>query len=175
MLKRYIMRNSILVFILLFPHMAGADINSCLATKYKSYSEVKSDYQKNLTKLIISKHPEFSSIANTYMSDQLIRIEKNLIAFTYLQKNSPHLLTTNKKINQWVGITNDEQKKIAANDHRYAEILKEIEVSKHRPPNSMGDDLRKVMRSEIIQLPEFSNITSELSSTTKRLNESPCQ
>jgi hypothetical protein len=172
-----VMRNILYFFSLslLFPHITSADTNSCLSTKYENYSQAKTSYQEKLTKLVISKHPEFASIATTLMNDQLIRIEKNLISFKYLQKNDPKSLHTNRKIGRWVSTTDDKEQEIAANNHRYAEILNEIDASKQRPQNPLGDDLRKLMRNEIMLSSEFANITSEFSITVKELNEMPCQ
>jgi hypothetical protein len=175
-LKRKTMRNLLLAFIFLFPYMAHADINSCLASKYENYSQAKSDYQERLTTLIIAKHPELTSVSQAYRHDQLIRIEKNLIAFKFLQKNpAVASLNTNKKINRWLSITHDEAQEIASKNSRYAQILKMIKATKQQPRHPMGDDLRKVVRSEIMLLPKFLMITSELSRNTKGLNEIQCQ
>jgi hypothetical protein len=174
-LQTKIMRNSLLALILLFPLVTSADVNSCLSTKYENYSQARSTYQEKLTKLVISKHPEFASIARTLMNDQLIRIEKKLLYFKYLQKNDPGSLHTDKTISRWVSISNDTEQEIAANNHRYAEILNEVETSKQRPKSPVGDDLRELMREEIMLSSEFSTITSEFSSTVKKLNEMPCQ
>lgn len=168
------MRHLLLVIIFLFPLASQADRRSCTAAKYENYAQAKSDYQKKLTKLIISKHPEFESITTTYMNDQLLRIEKNLISFNYLLENTPTSLDTTKNINRWVRTTDTEEQKIAATNQRYAVILNEITLSEKRPYNPAGDDLRKAMRTEIMLLDEFKNIAGQLSTLTSELSEKVC-
>lgn len=167
--------RSLILTTLLFSHITNAGMDSCLTTKYEDYSQAKNNYQVTLTKFIVSKYPKFESIAQMYMNDQLIRIEKNLISFKYLRKNAPDALQIGEKINRWVSITPDQENEIASTDHRYAAILEAMNASKQRPQNKLGDDLRKVMRNEIMPSPEFVKITSEFSSIMKELNETPCK
>lgn len=102
--KRNAMRNILLVFIsiLIFPFAANADTNSCLLTKYEYYSEAISNYQEKLSQLVVSKNPEFTTIAKALTDAQQWRIEKNLISFKYFQKNNPDALKTDKIINRWL-------------------------------------------------------------------------
>lgn len=167
--------RSLLVFLIFFPLLARADLSTCLVKKYESYSKAKSDYQEKLTDLIVSKYPEFESVANTYMNDQLIRIEKNLISFKYIQKNNPSQLNTTEKINRWVRTTNAQEQEIAENNQWYGEILLKIERSRNRPSLENGDNLRKAMREDIMLLPAFSKITEELLHVTNMLNEEQCK
>lgn len=168
------MRILLVTCALLFPMMASADVNKCLTKKYESYSRAKIVYQKQLTKLILTRNPKFESIATIYMNDQLLLIDKNIMAFNHLLRNTPSVLNTTHAINRWIITTPEIDRKIANSNHRYNEILNKIKASKLRPTDPMAGELREIVRNELMLLPEFINLSRALSNSTKDINEISC-
>ncbi len=169
------MHKSISIFILMFSHIANADMNACLSEKYEDYTQARKAYQIELANYIIAKYPEYEPTSKMYMNDQLLRIDKRLLSFRYLLKNDPETLLTDKTISQWVSTTEDQEASISSVDARYSQILDEISESKNRPSDPLGDDLRNIMRSEIMQSSEFLKIMTIFSNKAKEINEIQCK
>lgn len=162
------------VLLILSLQISKADALSCQEHKFEVYSQAKIDYQVRLTQLIESSYPKLSAIAKTYMDDQLIRIEKRRIEFNYLQSNDPESLNTDKPLNSWVNTSDAQRKDIATKSSRYAKLLSDIEASKKRPSTSDGEELRRIMRQNIISTDEFLIISKALSETIQELNRKAC-
>ena len=169
------MRKFLLISILVISYSSYAESNACLRTKYVKYAEAKTEYQRSLTELISRNHPELSDVATIYMHDQLLRIDRTLLTFNYLVQDKPDLINTSKTIDMWINLNKDIESEIAAIDKSYSNLLQEIELSCSRAVHPDGDLLRKVMRENIMLLPEFLTITEQLTNATEKLDATMCQ
>ena len=169
------MRKLLLISILVISYSSHAESNACLRTKYVKYAEAKSEYQRSLTELISRNYPELADVATMYMHDQLLRINRALLISNYLVKDKPDLINTSKKIDMWINVNNDIGSEIAAIDKSYSNLLQEIESSRSRAVHPDGDLLRKVMRENVMLLPEFLTITEQQTNATEKLDATTCQ
>ncbi|TCK08672.1 hypothetical protein [Marinobacterium mangrovicola] len=127
----------VLIGVALMPIFAEASepASDCLIGKYRQYSDARSVWQQDLTALIVSSAPEYKFVAERYLTDQLRSIERSQLEVEYLLGHSPGQLRTQRPVNSWLDLNRADREIIAADDQRYAELLKLSDAARERAPH----------------------------------------
>ena len=128
------MRTLFLSLLLTFSTSPLADDQSCLLLKYQRYAEAQTSWQTSLTKLIKNTDPKLSDVAELYLNDQLILIQKNLIAVTLLLAESSDKLKIDKKVSRWLSLDNSDNITLASQNNEFKYILNKHKANKNRKP-----------------------------------------
>ena len=162
------------VLLLIFPLSVLAIDESCLLSKYEKYVLVQQNWQKDLTELATSNNPELKEVADLYLNNQLILIEKSLIAVTLLLDQSPEKLKTDQKVNRWVQLDTFEENELAKKNIAYDRISKASKVNRNREPHIYGDNLRDVMRTQVMPSKSYKLLYSSFSGQIDVINSIKC-
>ena len=169
--------NRIVLIILmsLFSGVSSAtELYDCLLQKYLEYSKSKEEWQIKSTEIIKSHSPALSDVVDIYMRDQLTLIEINYIADKLLLSSNPALVKINGKLNNWLQLGHNDGQVLSAKSKKYDELLSQAKQNRKRESHPDGSELRNVMRSEIVNLPEFKRLLSEFTEKVNKLNNRVC-
>lgn len=168
------MRNLLIVLLLVFPLSVLAIDEKCLLSKYEKYIDAKVKWQKDLTYLITLHNTELKEVANLYLNDQLLLIQKSKMAVTILLNLSPDKLESSKPVSRWLKLDESVENEIANKSAEYNQILEKYNASKSRDPHKNGDKLREIMRSEIVPSKGFKVLYSNFSDKVRVINSTVC-
>ena len=168
------MRNLLTILLLVFPLSVLAMDKNCLLSKYEGYAKAQINWQKDLTELIKLNHTELEEVADLYLNDQLLLIQKNMMAVTILLNLSPEKLESTKPVNQWLKLEKSDDHELAKKSVSYNQILQKNKASKNRAPHTDGDKLRKIMRTEIVSSKGFTVLYSKFTDKVNAINNIVC-
>ena len=168
------MRFQTFIFFSFFTFSFSALGDDCLLSKYREYAFSQKDWQNNLTNLIIKNHSEIKGIANLYRNDQILLIDKNLLAVTLLLEKSPNTLNTTEAVNRWLELDRTKENNLAKQSSTYSKLLNNKNAIKNRNPHPDGDKLRGVMRNNIMASQEYNKLLSNFRSKVKEVNNINC-
>ena len=152
----------------------ASDLNNCMLEKYKIYTKAKEQWQIESTEIIKRHSPSLSEVAELYMRDQLVLIEKNYIAVKFLLSSEPSMVSSKKKLNQWLSLSRDEEQALAKKSEQFGGLHNIEHASQKRAPHPGGDKLRLIMRAKIMTLPEFQRLLTNFNSKIKEANNRKC-
>lgn len=150
------------------------ELSDCLLSKYREYANAQKRWQIESTDLIKQYYPGLSEIADIYMQDQVLHIEKNLLAVVILLKTNQDKLNSDANLNQWLNLTKEDEQKLARESTKYNELLIISSDAMKRPPHADVDNLRSAMREEIMKLPEYQQLLSAFSKHINKLDARVC-
>ena len=136
-----------LTLAIFLPSLAYPDTKNmdCIKNKYEKYLQQKKQWNVNVSKLVIEEEPRFAEVAKELRLRETNLIEAQRIEFAFLVNENPGKLHLDRPLNQWVKLSKDEKKQLAAADNNYALL---VEYSWDRAtPKSRSD--RKLMISKI--------------------------
>ena len=165
------------VCMLLIPVMTAAAGLSpdCLTSKYGKYAQAQETWQRGLTRLIVEVAPRYKEVAHLYLADQLQAIEEAKLAVEFLTREEPARLRTDLSLNNWLDLTEDDQRRIAERNDRYAELLELRAASRNRPPHPDGDGLREVMRSKVMTSAPYQELLAAYTQSFDAAEAIQCQ
>jgi hypothetical protein len=147
----------------------------CALSKYQSVATAQEIWQRAIATQIISVSPHLKDVTNQYLSDQLLLIEMNRIAVEALLTISPDKLRLDAPVTQWVALSATDKEAISRSNKRYAEMLKQVDVSAKRPPHPNGDELRALMRERISRSSEYQTQLAKLNEVIVGANSRVCR
>ena len=109
-----------------------------------------------------------------YRDDQLVRIEKNQLAVNILIASNSKLVDVNKNLRKWLSLSGEAELSLANKNLRYKYLLKSVKSSRTRTPHPDGDELRGIIRSKIMGLPEFQILLKNLNIETEKADQLQC-
>lgn len=168
------MRNLLTVLLLVFPLSALAIDEKCLLSKYEKYAAAQINWQKDLTELITLNNTALKEVANLYLNDQLLLIQKSVMAVTMLLDLSPEKLESAKAVNQWLKLEESDDNELAKQSAAYNQVLEKYKANKNRAPHKNGDKLREIMRTEIVPSKDFKVLYSNFSDKVRVINNTVC-
>ena len=152
----------------------AAEVNGCHLAKYAEYGKTQQQWQQDSTNLIQRHKPELGEVANIYMHDQLVLIEKNVLAVELLLSSTPEKLKTHEKMNRWLGLDREDEKALARQSKRFDELLIRASAARERAPHPDGDKLRSSMRTEIMLMPEFQDLLANFNKKVQEVGSTTC-
>lgn len=168
------MRNLITILCLVFPLSVLAMEENCLLSKYKRYAAVQKIWQKDLTKLIILNNTELKEVADLYLNDQLLLIQKSEMAVSMLLDLSTKKLKLDKTVNRWLQLEGFDDHELAKQSAAYKQIIEKIKANKKRKPHKNGAKLREIMRTKIVPSNDFKVLYSNYSDKVRAINNTKC-
>jgi len=155
---------------------AAAELpHDCVTSKYSRYAEAQATWQRGLTRLIVEVAPRYEEVAHLYLANQLQAIEEAKLAVEFLAREEPARLRANLPLNNWLDLTEDDQRRIAESNDRYAELLELRAGSRNRPPHPDGDGLREVMRSKVMTSAPYQELLAAYSRSVDAADAIQCQ
>jgi hypothetical protein len=166
-----------IVFIVSFEpaSIAKPQDTACVVDKYGQYAATQEQWQRDLTKLVLSVRPEYSEVANLYLVDQLHRIELWRIAVEFMAWHAPEKLNLDSPLNQWISLDSLSEEEIAKADKRYSDLLRLTKHAHERPSHPDGDALRKVMREEVIHMPTYKALAERFTASVAKIEGIACK
>ncbi len=152
----------------------ASDSGDCILEKYKEYSIARVQWQLDSTSIIKKHKPSLAEVADIYMHDQLLHIERSLLEVKLLLSTAPDKINTNNRINQWIDIDSQKKKELMEISGRYREILILEQKARNRTSHPDGDELRSIMRTKIMHLPEFHKLISNLNEKVDEIESRVC-
>jgi len=168
------MRNLLTVLLLVFPLSVLAMDEKCLLSKYEKYAAAQTNWQKDLTELITLNNTELKEVADLYLNDQLLLIQKSVMAVTMLLALSPEKVESAKPINRWLRLEESDDNELAKHSAAYHQLLKKYKANKNREPHKNGDKLRAIMRTEIVPSKDFKVLYAKFSDKVRAINNTVC-
>jgi hypothetical protein len=109
------------------------------------------------------------------MDDQLVRIELRRRAVSYQVTNVPQEIKPGMPLRRWGLPGESGEAEIANADPRYAQLLRQKQQARDLPPHADGDALREVMRTEVMQMPDYTALIETLTKDTDAAEAMTCQ
>ena len=168
------MRNLLTIVLLVFPLSVLAMDESCLLSKYERYAAAQKSWQKDLTELIILNNTELKEVADLYLNDQLLLIQKSVMAVAMLLDLSPEKLKSDQKVNRWLQLEGSDDNELAKQSVAYNQVLEKSKANKNRKPHKNGDKLREIVRTKIVPSKDFKVLYSNFSDKVRAINNTVC-
>jgi len=149
--------------------------NTCLLSKYKKYTSAQSEWQNDLSSLLVKKEPKLETVINLYRDDQLAYIFRKLLAVQLLLETSPEKVRASKKVNQWLQMNKSEHEILANKNPAYNKLHNNVLSNRLRETHPDGDKVRELMRVEIMQTEDFKKLLSEFTNKVDKINDIECQ
>lgn len=162
------------ILLLIFPLSVLAIDKGCLLSKYEKYAEAQKKWQKGLTELTIDNAPELKEVANLYLGDQLLLIQKRFIAVTLLLDDSPEKLKTDQKVKFWLQLEASDENKLVEDNNAYNQIFTKNKINASRKPHKHNNKLRELIRTQIVPSKDFKALYSNFTAQIKAINNIMC-
>ncbi len=171
------MRMLLLVLSLLAaPLCAVAGNPKCTLEKYLGFSAAQVQFQKSVASLAEKNGASgLRDVLAQYLGDQLASIERRRIEFEFVWQIAPDKVRLDGPVQQWAARLESEDRARVAKAHpRYAELQRQEEAARNRPPHPDGDALRKVMRERVGKLPEYQKLLEDMNAAMAKANGVAC-
>ncbi|WP_286237264.1 hypothetical protein [Neptuniibacter halophilus] len=149
--------------------------SECLQHKFKTYTNLQTQWQNDSTDLVTSKYPELSDVAVLYQKHQLALIQQRFAAFSIYLKVAPEKIQKERPINQWVTLSSAIKEDLSQKHLEFKKALEKVDSFRTALKHEDGDKLRKVFRSDILPSPEFKHLLEAFNSKVEDLNDDSCK
>ena len=175
--KRHMRKPALLIFLLVLSatNAIASPWAACTLDKYSRYAQAQEAWQRGLAQLIAAVAPRHAELSQLFLSDQLRKIEGDKLAVEHLANHVPAKLRTHMTLNNWLSLSDEDQSRIASQSSRYRELQRLEEVVRKRPPHPGGDELRQIMRSEIMKSPAYTELLQRFSQSVKDIERIQCE
>lgn len=116
--------GALLVITATLPALANSTTRNmdCNKKKYEKYLQVKKDWNTHLSNIITEEEPRFAEIAKELLLRETKLIEADWLEFEFLANKDPQELHLDRPLNQWVKLSDNEKKQLAATDKDYTSL-----------------------------------------------------
>ncbi len=136
----------------------GETGKDCSLSKYQQYAKTQGQWHQDLTAYIARTQPDYTEVAKLMRDDQLHAIERKRLAVEYFLAHQPEKVQTERPLNQWLDLSSQDHERIAQANARYAALRRFLQGAKQRPPHPLGDELRHLMRHNLMKRQDFTSM-----------------
>lgn len=167
--------NLISALLMVFAETAmGATSPDCVTDKYQRYTEAQRTWQQGLTQLVVDVAPGSEDLAQRYLEDQLRLIELRELEMAYFAHVAPAKLRMQQPLNSWLSLSKTDRQQVASESERYAQLRDQARAARSRPAHPSGENLREIMKNEIITSSEYKDLLQEFLEATKAAEAIKC-
>ncbi len=147
---------------------------TCEVARFGGYADAQARWQRDLTELITSRHPDLAEVASLYRDDQLVRIELRRRVVKRLGEEGPQALDAQRPLRRWGLLDAAGEDRLAERDPGVARLLEQRRAARERPPHPDGDQLRRIMREELMHQPAYLELLERLTTTLAEAEAVTC-
>lgn len=152
----------------------AADRMACEVARFDAYADAQVRWQRDLTRLIISRYPDLASVATLYRDDQLVRTALRRRVVMLLGDGGPQSLDTKLPLRRWGLLDAASEQRLAERDPEIARLLDQRRVARERPPHPDGDALRRVMRETLMHESAYAELLDRLTAALAEAEAVSC-
>lgn len=148
--------------------------SSCLLHKYEQYVRLQTDWQNDLSDLILKQYPQYQEVVQLYLDDQLILIEKRKLIVGWLLASRSNVIKTYQSVNRWSHLSDADKKHLADESDEYRRLLVRSITNKNRRPHKDNHALRQLLTKDIFPSRAYQVMYAEFSNATRKVNNRVC-